>query len=210
MPFQVIGEHAEEDVDANSATSYLATMDANGTVFSGIPSDNSLSGLIVPGTGIITSMWGARAYTDPDHPSCVAPEKRPRMSSNPAMAIRNGKMVMAFGSPGAEILVQAMLQVFLNVIAFGMDTQSAVEAPRFGSYSWPATEIPHTYYPGRLNLEANLGRDVGEALAALGHNIEWWPERKWAAGSVCAIVSDLEYGIKWGAADFRRTAYAIG
>src|SRR5262249_26560573 len=27
--------------------------------------------------------WGSRAYTDPTHPACVGPGRRPRMSANP-------------------------------------------------------------------------------------------------------------------------------
>ena len=155
-------------------------------------------------------MWGSRGYTGASHPSNVAPGKRPKMSSNPAIAIRKGKTVMAFGSPGAEVIAQAMTQAFLNVNVFGMDLQAAVEAPRFASYSWPASTLPHTYKPARLNLEGAVGRDIGDALADMGHDIEWWPHRKWSAGSVCTIVKNLDTGIMHTGADPRRTAYAVG
>jgi gamma-glutamyltranspeptidase / glutathione hydrolase len=88
-----------------------------------------------------------------------------------------------------------------------MDPQSAVEAPRFASYSWPESTLPHTYRPGVLCVE----RDIESAgLAALGHNVEMWPERKYLAGSVVTIQADLATGIKWAGADPRRTAYAVG
>lgn len=45
---------------------------------------------------------------------------------------------------------------------------------------------------------------------ALGHRVERWPERKYLAGSVCTIQSELRTGVKWAGADPRRTAYAIG
>ncbi len=85
----------------------------------------------MPGTGITVSMWGSRGYTAPDHPARIGPGRRPRMSANPAIAIKPGEMVMPFGSPGSEVLGQAMVQVFLNQTVFGMDPQSACEAPRF-------------------------------------------------------------------------------
>jgi gamma-glutamyltranspeptidase/glutathione hydrolase len=129
------------------------------------------------------------------------------MSANPAIAIRNGSLVMPFGSPGSEVLGQAMLQVFLNQAVFGMDPQSAVEAPRFASYSWPESTLPHPYRPGRLCVEADI---PSAALAVLGHDIETWPERKYLAGSVVTIQADLTTGIKWAGADPRRTAYAVG
>ncbi len=117
---------------------------------------------------------------------------------------------MSFGSPGSEVLGQAMVQAFLNMTVFEMDPQSAVEAPRVASYSWPELALPHSYHPGRLNVEADVTENVIEALAALGHRIERWPARKYLAGSVCAILSDRRNGVKWAGADPRRTAYAIG
>jgi gamma-glutamyltranspeptidase/glutathione hydrolase len=193
-----------------TATSFLCVADAAGNVFAATPSDGTIGGPVVPGTGIMASMWGSRGYTGEAHPAKVGPGRRPRMSANPAIAVRPGHCVLGFGSPGSEVLGQAMLQAFLNIAAFDMDPQSAVEAPRFASYSWPESVLPHAYRPGQLNLEADLGEATGAALAALGHKIEWWPERKYAAGSVGAILSDLEAGVKWAGADPRRTAYAVG
>jgi gamma-glutamyltranspeptidase/glutathione hydrolase len=132
------------------------------------------------------------------------------MSANPAIAIKPGELVMPFGSPGSEVLGQAMVQVFLNQVMFGMDPQSACEAPRFASYSWPESTLPHNYLPGVLRVEQDIGEATGAALEALGHRVEWWPERKYAAGSVATIQCDLRSGVKWGGADPRRTAYAIG
>jgi gamma-glutamyltranspeptidase/glutathione hydrolase len=193
-----------------TATSFLSVADAAGNVFAATPSDGTIGGPVVPGTGIMASMWGSRGYTAENHPGKVGPGRRPRMSANPAIAIKPGACILPFGSPGSEVLGQAMLQAFLNIAVFDMDPQSAVEAPRFASYSWPESTLPHAYRPGQLNLEADLGAATGAALAALGHKIEWWPERKYAAGSVCAILSDLETGVKWAGADPRRTAYAVG
>ena len=191
-------------------TSYLCVADRAGNIFSITPSDPSISGIVVPGTGITASTWGSRAYTDPMHAACVGPGRRPRMSANPMLAMRDGEMIMPFGSPGSEVLGQSQLQVFLNVHVFGMSPQAAVEAPRFASYSWPASALPHEYHPGRLTLEGNIGSDVGAALSALGHEVIWWPVREWLSGSVCAILMDPRTGLKQAGADHRLTAYAIG
>jgi gamma-glutamyltranspeptidase/glutathione hydrolase len=191
-------------------TSHLCVADRQGNLFASTPSDPTISGPVTPGTGITPSMWGSRAYTDPRHPAAVGPGRRPRMSANPMIAVRDGRSVASFGSPGSEVLGQAQLQAFLNIHVFGMDPQAAVEAPRFASYSWPASAIPHSYHPGRLNLEADIGEAVGADLSARGHKIDWWPPRKWSAGSVCSVGIDLESGLRYGAADPRRTAYAVG
>jgi gamma-glutamyltranspeptidase/glutathione hydrolase len=102
------------------------------------------------------------------------------------------------------------LQVLLNIIAFDMNPQTAVEAPRFASESWPASAIPHTYHPGRLKVEKPIGAQTGDELSRVGHEVKWWPEREWRAGSVCTIRADLGTGLMHAGADPRRTAYAVG
>lgn len=198
------------DREAIPETSYLCVVDGKGNVFSSTPSDGTISGPVVPGTGITTSMWGSRAYTDPRHPAAVGPGRRPRMSANPMIAMRKGETVMPLGSPGSEVLGQAQVQVFLNHVVFGMEPQAAVEAPRVASYSWPGSALPHSYSPGRLNMEARIPAETGAELERMGHKVAWWPRLKWTAGSVCLIHADLRTGLKRGGADPRRTAYAIG
>ena len=199
-----------ELVGEKPATSFLCVVDRAGDVFAATPSDGTIGGPVVPGTGVTASMWGSRGYSGLDHPGRVGPGRRPRMSANPAIAIRDGAVVMPFGSPGSEVLGQAMAQVFLNQAVFGMDPQSAVEAPRFASSSWPESTLPHAYRPGHLNVEADVGPGVIEGLRGLGHAVEVWPERKYLAGSVVTIRHELATDVRWAGADPRRQAYAVG
>jgi gamma-glutamyltranspeptidase/glutathione hydrolase len=117
---------------------------------------------------------------------------------------------MPFGSPGNDIQPQAMLQVFLNIVLWGMDTQEAVEAPRFATYSFPSSSEPHAYHPGRLNVEGRIGGATADALARLGHKVAPWPDIEWRAGAVCAVRVREETGLLEGGADPRRPCYALG
>ena len=191
-------------------TSYLCVIDRWGNAVSATPSDGSTNDPIIPGTGLFLSPRGLSAWTDPDHPCSIAPGKRPRLTPNPALAIRPGEMIMPFGTPGGDVQTQAMLQVFLNIFVFGMDLQEAVEAPRFASYSFPSSFEPHDSHPGRVSLESRIAQEVGEALYGWGHEVNWWPEHIYLAGSVCAIGKNETTGILSGAADHRRAAYASG
>jgi len=196
----------ESDLD----TSYLCVIDKDGNAFSATPSDGSPSGPVVPGTGFVSSPRGSQSWADPNHPCCVEPGKRPRLTPNPALAMIEGEMVMPFGSPGGDVQTQAMLQVFLNIFVWGMDPQTAIETPRFATYSFPASFEPHDNQPGLLKLEGRIDKTIGDELASLGHRVEWWPDRVWMAGSVCAIHKDVASGVMRGGADIRRTAYAVG
>jgi gamma-glutamyltranspeptidase/glutathione hydrolase len=191
-------------------TSYVCAIDRHGNVFSATPSDGSFNAPVVPGLGIIPSPRGSQNWGDPDHPSGVAPGKRPRLTPSPAIAIEPGRIKMPFGTPGGDVQTQAMLQVFLNIQLFGMEVQAAVEAPRVASYSYPSSFEPHAYHPGLLNLESRIERATGAALGRLGHKVEWWPDWTWLAGAVCTIVADQESGVLKGGADPRRPSYAVG
>ncbi len=191
-------------------TSYLCVVDHAGNAFSATPSDGSASTPILPGLGCVISPRGDSSWTDLRHPSSVMPGKRPRLTCNPALAIRDGESIMPFGTPGGDVQVQTMLQVFLNIVAFGMDPQQAVEAPRFAGYGFPSSFWPHDRIPGRLNLEPEIGAETGTALEQCGHHIEWWPGPMNAAGTACAIIGDLRSGLISGGADIRRNAYAVG
>ena len=192
-------------------TTYVCVVDRDGNAFSCTPSDSIMrKSPIVPGTGLFPSGRGNQSRTDPNHPSSIEPGKRPRLTPTPALAIRPGEEIMPFGTPGGDQQTQAMLQAFLNMHVFGMDPQSAVEAPRFGSISFPNSFSPHEHRPGVLELEEGIDERAATDLAALGHIIAWVPESESGATSVCAIRAGIRTGVLWGAADYRRTSYAVG
>lgn len=195
---------------AQADTSYVCAIDDEGNAFSATPSDGIGSTPVVPGLGLICSGRGSQSWIDADHPSSLHPGKRPRLTPNPAMAFKDGKLYMPFGTPGGDMQPQSMLQTFLNVVVFGMDIQQAIEAPRFGTFSYPESFYPHTYRPGRLNLEGRIADTVGDELAARGHDIEWWPEWTRIAGNVCAIRVNSENESLEAGADARAEAYANG
>jgi gamma-glutamyltranspeptidase/glutathione hydrolase len=191
-------------------TSYLCVIDSDGNAISCTPSDGSDKTPIIPGVGILCSGRGTQSWSDPSHPCSVAPGKRPRLTPNPAMAFKNGRVYMPFGTPGGDVQCQAMLQVFLNINVFGMAPQAAVEAPRFAGYSFPGSFEPHPYYPGRLHMEKSLAEEFGEELKDMGHKVYEWDDMTWLAGSVCTIVNDHKNGVLHGGADPRRPAYVLG
>ena len=158
-------------------TSHVCVVDRWGNAFSATPSDSGLQAPVPPGLGFVPSPRGGQAWTDPRAPASIAPGKRPRLTPNPAIAIRRGEMLMPFGTPGADVQTQMMLQVFLNIEVFGMDPQSAVEAERFACHNFPGTHDPHDHAPGSLWLQGSMEPAIGEAIAALGHDIHWYPER---------------------------------
>ena len=193
-----------------SDTSYLCVVDEQGNAFSSTPSDVVGWTPVVPGLGFPVSGRGTQTWLDPSHPSYLQPWKRPRLTPNPALVLKDGRPFMPFGCPGGDAQVQGMLQVFLNIIEFGMEPQEAIDAPRVISHSFPNSFWPHGSLPGEVTVEARIAPHVREDLRSRGHIVD--DNDEWSAGvsRVCAITVDPRAGTRMGGADPRSTSYAIG
>ena len=193
-----------------SDTSYLCVVDEQGNAFSSTPSDVVGWTPVVPGLGFPVSGRGTQTWLDPAHPSGLQPWKRPRLTPNPALVLKNGKPFMPFGCPGGDAQVQGMLQVFLNIVEFGMDPQEAIDAPRVISHSFPNSFWPHGTLPGEVTVEARIAPHVRQDLRVRGHIVDDADEWSGGVSRVCAITVDHETGTRIGGADPRSTSYAIG
>jgi gamma-glutamyltranspeptidase/glutathione hydrolase len=191
-------------------TSHISVIDREGNVFAATPSDPSYDTPVIPGTGLCPSSRGSQSFGDPSHPACVAPGKRPRLTPICALAILPDGSPMPVGTPGGDVQAQALLQVLLNMTAFGMNPQQAVEAPRFATYSFPDSFEPHAYSPGVLYVENRVPQTVRDGLRARGHDVNDWPDFVWRAGAVCVQRPDHARGVISAGADPRRPCYAVG
>jgi gamma-glutamyltranspeptidase/glutathione hydrolase len=203
VPPRQVGERDHPD------TSYVCVLDADGNAFSATPSDPALETPLVPGLGMVVSPRGSQLWLDPAHPSAIAPGKRPRLTPNPALLVRDGRALMPFGCPGGDGQTQAMLQVAINVLDFGMNVQQAIEYPRVITASFPESFYPHASLPGLLQVEGRFGEETRAALERLGHRVRVMPDFWRGACTVCA-VRQLESGAHDGGAHPRRAAAAAG
>jgi gamma-glutamyltranspeptidase/glutathione hydrolase len=194
---------------AASDTSYVCVVDRRGNAFSATPSDSSSGSPVIPGLGIVPSQRGNQSRPDPRHPSGVAPGKRPRLTPNPALAVRDDGSLFVFGCPGGDMQPQAMAQVLLNVFNFGMDVQEAINAPRLSTWSFPNSFAPFEYLAGRVRVEDRLPRALVDGLRRRGHDVEIWPAFTRSAGAVEAILVDARNGFLRAGADPRQPASAI-
>jgi gamma-glutamyltranspeptidase/glutathione hydrolase len=124
--------------------------------------------------------------------------------------LKDGRLALVFGTPGGDVQPQAMVQLVVDLVDHGMDPQSAIEAPRIASESFPGSFWPHTYNPGLLRAESRLPEATLAELASLGHRVHRWPERDALAGALCAIQVDGRWGRLAAGADPRRMNYAVG
>jgi gamma-glutamyltranspeptidase/glutathione hydrolase len=188
-------------------TTCINVVDRQGNVFSATPSGAWLPSVIAGDTGI---PFGSRLQTlllTPGHPNQLQPGKRPRVTLSPTMVLKDGAPYLALSTPGGDNQDQALLQVLLNVIDFGMSPQEAVEAPRFQTEHFYSSFGAHEFNPGRLNIESRVPRTVTDRLAALGHRVTVTGD--WSNASAPTVIQISE-GVLHGGADPRRGRFLFG
>ena len=193
-----------------SDTSFCTVIDSNGNVFSATPSDSAGDMPFVPGIGATISSRGSQSWLDPTHPSSLVPLKRPRLTPNPVFVFKDDRFYMSLGTPGGDVQPQAMTQVLLNHILFGMELQMSVEVPRVASFNFPSSFWPHSYSPGSVKVEESIFNESGISLSEIGYEVSKWMYLDRAAGSVCCVMKDHGSNFLLSAADPRRESYSVG
>lgn len=70
-------------------------------------------------------------------PNAVAPGKRPQSSMSPTIVVDGARPELAAGASGGPLIISGVLQVLLQVVAFGRDLDAAVAAPRIHDQGVP-------------------------------------------------------------------------
>jgi len=115
------------------------------------------SGVVIPGTGIVmnNAMYGLNP--EPGHANSISGRKRRIQNVCPVILLRNGKSFLAIGAPGGRAIQTSIVQTIVNVTDFGMDIQSAIEAPRI------------TREVGEVQVDNRFSEEVSDKLSEVGH-----------------------------------------
>jgi len=199
---QISLERAIGDLEASvppSDTVYLCVVDGNRLAISFINSVYSAwgSGIATPRGGFALHNRGQCFSTDPAHPNCIGPGKRPMHTIIPAMVKQDGRVAMPFGVMGGDYQPMGHVQVLLNMYLYGMDPQEAIDFPR----------VFPEWQTGQLGVEQSVPEAVRRGLAERGHEIAVLSE---PLGGGQAIAIDWKTGVLAGGSDPRKDGVALG
>jgi gamma-glutamyltranspeptidase / glutathione hydrolase len=163
-------------------------------------------GLVAAGTGVLLNNELDDFAAKPDAPNAYGllgyqanapgPGKRPLSSMTPTIVLKDGKPFLVTGSPGGSLIINAVLQVAVDVIDRGMDVAAAVSAPR----------LHNQWMPDLIFAEPGVAADVIAALEARGDKVMVRRAMPTSANSILVTPTGLV-----GAADPRtRGALAAG
>jgi gamma-glutamyltranspeptidase/glutathione hydrolase len=193
----------------SAETTHFSVVDAEGNAVANTYTLNGWFGcyVTVEGTGMLFNNemddFAARPGTPnmfglvQGEANAIAPRKRALSSMTPTIVLRDGKVRLVLGSPGGGTIINTVLQVLLNVIAFNMDVREAVAASRFH----------HQWMPDRLILERRgFSGDTIHLLEEAGYQLAYRDRM-----GICeAIEIDPATGWRFGAADPRAEGKAVG
>ncbi|HYV57872.1 MAG TPA: gamma-glutamyltransferase [Candidatus Nitrosopolaris sp.] len=129
------------------------------------------AGILVPGTGVILNNELDDFALAPGVPNvyglvggdanALAPGKRPQSSMAPTIVLAGTRPDLVVGGSGGPLIISAVAQVVIDVVAYGWDLTDAVRAPRVHDQAVPPV----------LAVEAGIDPMVRAALGRLGHRI---------------------------------------
>jgi gamma-glutamyltranspeptidase/glutathione hydrolase len=198
-----------------SNTTHFAVIDSEGNAVATTYTlnDSFGSGVVVPGHGFLLNDEMDDFTTKPGAPNMfnlvqsdankIEPGKRPLSSMTPTIVVRDGNTMLVLGSPGGGRIINSVLLVLLNRLAFGLSLPEAVALPRYH----------HQWLPDALFVEKNMfTQEKLDALRALGHDVRDISELSASGpkfiGQVNAIECDAKSGGLIGVGDGRRGSVA--
>ena len=188
-----------DDALMASDTTCIDAIDKDGIVFSATPSGAWLPSVIAGDTGIPLTERAQQFILVPGAPNELAGGKRPRVTLSPTIITEQGKPFLALSTPGGDNQEQSLIQLFFNVVEFGENAQSAVEAPRFQTRHLIASFDNHAWNRGDLLLDERIPASVGAELSARGHKVG--TRSRWASGAAPVMIRVTPDGVIEAGAD---------
>jgi gamma-glutamyltranspeptidase/glutathione hydrolase len=200
-PSELDAEHAKID-DALMArdTTCVDAIDKDGIMVSITPSGAWLPSVIAGDTGIELTERAQSFLLVEGSPNELAGGKRPRVTLSPTLVtMADGRPYIALSTPGGDNQDQSLLQVMLDTVEFGMNSQAAVEAPRFQTRHLISSFDNHAWNRGDLLLDERIPAQVYTALVEKGHKVS--TRSRWASGAAPVMVRILPDGVIEAGAD---------
>lgn len=190
-------------------TTHLDVVDRWGNCVSATPSGGwLLSSPVIPELGFPLGTRGQMFYLDPERNNCYRPGKRPRATLTPSIALQDGRPWLVFGTPGGDGQDQWTLQMFLNIVDFGMDPAEALEAPTITVQSFPSSFYPRRSYAQQVSCESRFRPEVLQELERLGHVVDVVPA--YSNGKPSLIRLEEDGSLTAAASSRAEVGYAVG
>ncbi|WP_076499584.1 gamma-glutamyltransferase family protein [Belliella pelovolcani] len=191
-----------------AGTTSIQAADEAGWVVSITPSGGWIPAVIAGNTGVGLSQRMQSFVLDRNiNPfNVLEPNKRPRVTLTPSMALKDGKPFLSFAVQGGDTQDQDLLQMFLNIVEFDMTVQQAAEAANIHSYQMQSSFGAHEIKPGAITLNSEVPSWIRDDLRKRGYKMDFQSR---TSGPLNAIWFDWKHGTFWGGSSNHGEDYGI-
>lgn len=151
----------------DGGTVAIMVMDQQGNAVSLIQSiyHDFGSGFIAQKSGVLLQNRGTSFSLVPGQPNSLLPGKRPAHTLSAAMALRNGRPILVYGTMGGDGQPQTQSAILTRVLDYQMDVTAALDAPRWLYGRTWGTQQEAVF------LEERFSREVLEELRRREHDV---------------------------------------
>jgi gamma-glutamyltranspeptidase/glutathione hydrolase len=166
--------HPGKLVHESEETTHLCVTDKDGNAISVTTTLNNTYGsrTVIGGAGFflndemddfsikpgVPNMYGAIG----GEANAIVAGKRMLSSMTPTIVLKDDQPYIIVGTPGGTTIPTSVFQTLVNIIEFGMNTEDAVNKPKFH----------HQWLPDTLYVEKNFSLSVRDSLQKIGYAIK--------------------------------------
>lgn len=164
------------------------------------------TGIVPEGCGFTLQNRGFGFCFEPDHPNILAGGKRPYHTIIPGVLTYadTDELFATLSNMGGNMQPQGHMQLTVDMVAAGMDPQTAVDKPRFC--------IASGTQDGIVQLEEGISETTVNDLKARGHKLQEnvSGHSRSVFGRAQIIKKDRNNGVLWAGSDGRADGCAMG
>ena len=163
---------------------------------------------VIPSLGFGLGTRAQMFWLDEGLPNSLSPNKRPRTTLSPSLALCDGVPYLAFGTPGGDQQDQWQLQFFLFHTVYGMNLQESIDAATWHTNHFPSSFYPRDRAPRSVLIEDRIGAGTVAALRRRGHDVS--VVDGWSLGRLSAVSRSADGFLRAGANPRGAQGYAVG
>jgi gamma-glutamyltranspeptidase / glutathione hydrolase len=154
-----VERHGLAGLPTSSSTAHVSVADADGNLCAITASSGYGSGATVPGTGMLLNNCLGEPELNRRGLHALAPGTRLASNMAPSVARRDDGSGLAIGSPGADRITTALMQVLHRHCVEGLSLQDAIDAPRVHVrfVDDGTARVDHEDEPGIVEAATSLG-----------------------------------------------------
>jgi len=192
------------DAEESANTTHICAIDSKGNIVSSTNTVGVEFGcyFAVPGMGFVFNSHLSNMSSDEENADYLEGGKRARSSMAPTIVVKDGKPVMAVGSPGSLVIPSVIMAVINNTLLYDMSVQEAINYVRCFCIDRKSATGPETI----LTAETDRMSDtLIRQLEVYGYTfVEGIGDYNSKCGGVAAVYMDQETGKIYAGGDPRR------